>query len=200
MPQDFDAIGGEELPVAFKGAPLDIPPGFAWEWVSPSAAGWGDPLRRAPEAVQADVRAGLLSLADARRVYCVELTPEGELEQAATDAARLQARRARLGADDVGEVLPAPEGATPAGEMLCVLDGRWWCNGADLGPCSGSWKAGAAHEVLAFADVATELGGGDPEMAAKIELHAWYCPVSGYRLDLELVRAGEAPLVDMVLE
>ena len=36
-------------------------------------------------------------------------------------------------------------------------------------------------------------------MAAKITLHAWYCPVTGYRLDLELARASEPPLTDMVL-
>ena len=32
-------------------------------------------------------------------------------------------------------------------------------------------------------------------MAGKITLHAWYCPVTGYRLDLELAR-GDEPLVD----
>ena len=45
-----------------------------------------------------------------------------------------------------------------------------------------------------------EFTGTDPEMAAKITLHAWYCPVTGYRLDLELARGDEAPLADMVLD
>jgi hypothetical protein len=36
-------------------------------------------------------------------------------------------------------------------------------------------------------------------MAGKITVHAWYCPVTGYRLDLELARGDEPPLVDMVL-
>jgi N-methylhydantoinase B len=86
-----------------------------------------------------------------------------------------------------------------AGELLHVVDGRWWCNGADLGPTDASWKAGAAHEPLTFSEVGQEFAGTDPEMAAKITLHAWYCPVTGYRLDLELVRGDEPPLVDMVL-
>lgn len=199
VPQDFDAVGGSELPVAFKGAPLDIPPGFAWEWSSPSAAGWGDPIRREPDAVAAEVRAGLMSGEDALRVYGVALSAAGVPDADATAAARLQIRCARLRASSAGEIVAAPDGAAPAGELLHVLDGRWWCNGADLGPCEESWKAGAVHETLDFAGLAPEYAGGDAEMAAKIEVHAWYCPVTGYRLDLELVRTGEAPLSDMVL-
>ena len=199
VPQDFDAIGGSELPVLFKGAPLDIPPGFAWEWVSPTAAGWGDPLRRAPEGVAADVRAGLLLPDDARRVYAVEVSATGEVDSDATAAARLEVRRSRLGGARVTDPIAPPDGATPAGDFLHIADGRWWSNGADLGPCDASWKEGAAHEVLSIGDIAPEFGGGDPEMAAKVEVHAWYCPVTGYRLDLELVRAGEPPLTDMVL-
>src|SRR3984957_12343606 len=65
VPQDFDEIKGEELAVGFKGPPLDLPPGFAWEWVSPSAAGWGDPLMRDPADVSADVQQGLLAVDDA---------------------------------------------------------------------------------------------------------------------------------------
>ena len=103
------------------------------------------------------------------------------------------------GAAEPGEPVEPPPGATRAGELLHVVDARWWCNGADLGPVDGSWKAHAAHQQLTFAELAPEFGGGDPEMAAKITLHAWYCPVTGYRLDLELARGDEPPLADMVL-
>jgi N-methylhydantoinase B len=199
VPQDFDALAGDELPVAFKGAPLDIPPGFAWEWVSPSAAGWGDPLLREPAAVAADFAAGLISLADASRVYGVAITDDGRVDPEATRTSRLKVRRARLGGADPGEPVDPPDGSARAGELLHVLDGRWWCNGADLGPSERSWKAGAAHEQLTFAEIGAEFTGTDPEMAAKICLHAWYCPVTGYRLDLEFVRGDEPPLVDMVL-
>lgn len=79
------------------------------------------------------------------------------------------------------------------------MDGRWWCNGADLGPAEGSWKERAHHHKLSFAELAPEFPGGEPEMAGKITLHAWFCPVTGYRLELELARASEPPLSDMVL-
>jgi N-methylhydantoinase B len=198
VPQEFDSLGGEERPVAFKGAPLDVPPGFAWEWVSPSAAGWGDPLLREPGDVVADLDAALLDADAALRVYGVVLGPGGAVDEPATASTRREVRRTRLGADPGGSIDP-PAGAHPAGELLHVVDGRWWCNGADLGPSSASWKAGAAHVSLTFDELAPEFAGTDPEMAEKITLHAWYCPVTGYRLDLELARGDEPPLVDMVL-
>ena len=199
VPQNFDSIGGEEQPVAFKGPPLDIPPGFAWEWISPTAAGWGDPLRREPADVAADVSSGLLSADGARRVYGVVVDAHGTVDADATTEARTAIRRVRLDGGEPGEPVDPPAGATRAGELMHAVDGRWWCNGADLGPVDGSWKAKAAHQELGFAELAPEFTGTDPEMAAKVTLHAWYCPVTGYRLDLEIARAGEPPLTDMVL-
>jgi N-methylhydantoinase B len=199
VPQDLDSLGGEELAVMFKGPPLDLPPGFVWEWVSPTAAGWGDPVRRDPGDVANDIRAGLLSSDDARRVYGVIADESGEVDEAATTDARVRIRRERLDGADPGDPVQAPAGAARAGELMHVLDGHWWCNGADLGPVDGSWKANAAHQEFAFGDLAPEFAGGNPEMAGKITLHAWYCPVTGYRLDLELVRGDEPPLADMVL-
>jgi N-methylhydantoinase B len=199
VPQNFDSIGGEELSVGFKGPPLDLPPGFAWEWVSPTAAGWGDPLLREPGDVAVDVAAGLLSAEDARRVYGVVADASGAVDAGASGEARETIRRERLGGDEPGEPVDPPAGAARAGELLHVVDGRWWCNGADLGPADGSWKAKAEHQELSFAELAPEFDGGDAEMAAKITLHAWYCPVTGYRIDLELARGDEPPLTDMVL-
>jgi N-methylhydantoinase B len=199
VPQQFDSLGGEELPVSFKGAPLDIPPGFAWEWVSPCAAGWGDPLLRAPSDVAADVAAGLMGTEAAQRVYGVAIDVDGALDESATASARRELRRSRLGGQDPGELVDPPAGAGRAGELLHVVDGRWWSGGADLGPVDGSWKVGAVHASLSFGEIAPEFVGTDPEMADKITVHAWYCPVTGYRLDLELARGDDPPLVDMVL-
>jgi N-methylhydantoinase B len=200
VPQDFDELGGEELGVMFKGPPLDLPPGFAWEWVSPTAGGWGDPLMRDPQDVAVDVVQSLMSADDARRVYGVAIGADGAVDDAATRAARGAIRRERLGGTEPGEPVEPPNGAARAGDLLHVVDGRWWCNGADLGPIGESWKAKAAHQRFAFADLGPEFAGGDAEMAGKITLHAWYCPVTGYRLDLELARGDEPPLTDMVLE
>ena len=85
----------------------------------------------------------------------------------------------------------APPGAQRAGDLVNIVDGHWWCNGADLGPATESWKQGAAHETFTFEELADEYKGTDPEMAAKMTLHAWYCPVTGYRIDGNIVRDQE---------
>ncbi len=53
--------------------------------------GWGDPARRAPEAVAADVRAGYVSPSAAESEYLVAVDARGVLDDAAT--ARLRATR-----------------------------------------------------------------------------------------------------------
>jgi N-methylhydantoinase B len=58
--------------------------------------GWGDPLRRAPEAVLRDVRWGKVSQASARADYGVALTGAGD--ELAVDAAATTALRAELAA------------------------------------------------------------------------------------------------------
>jgi len=159
VPQNFDSIGGDELPVLFKGPPLDLPTGFAWEWVSPTAAGWGDPLRRDPLGVAADIAAGLLSVEDARRVYgVVRADPSGSVDRVATTETRLALRRERLGGKEPGEAVEPPTGPVQAGDLRHVVNGRWWCNGADLGPSDQGSKAKAAHQKLSFAERAPEFG------------------------------------------
>ena len=54
----------------------------------PGGGGLGDPKARRPELVAADVRAGLVSAAQARDLYAVSVTPEGDVDAAATDALR----------------------------------------------------------------------------------------------------------------
>ena len=62
---------------------------------SAGGAGYGDPLRREPELVAGDVRAGLVSEAGARDAYGV-IAPGGVCEPAATERAREAIRAARL--------------------------------------------------------------------------------------------------------
>jgi N-methylhydantoinase B len=134
----------------------------------------------------------------ALRVYGVVVGADGAFDAAATNTARREVRRERLG-EEPGEPVDPPAGAGRAGELLHVVGGHWWCNGADLGPVDVSWKAGAVHAALSFGEIGSEFVGTDPEMAGKITVHAWYCPVTGYRLDLEVARGDEPPLIDMVL-
>jgi N-methylhydantoinase B len=88
---------------------------------SGGGGGWGDPLERSPEAVVADVAAGLVTTERARSVYGV-ITAQGELQTIETQECR--------------EELAAARGVLPA---------------FDFGPGRSAWEAiyGAAAERIA---------------------------------------------------
>ena len=65
-----------------------IPPGQRLKLVLPGGAGYGDPRRRSPEDVAADVRNDMVSPESARRDYAVAVTPNGALDEDATAALR----------------------------------------------------------------------------------------------------------------
>ena len=69
-----------------------LQPGDVVRYRVPGGGGCYDPLTRDPERVRADVRAGLVSLEAAARLYGVVLSAGGEVDRAAT-AARREGRR-----------------------------------------------------------------------------------------------------------
>jgi N-methylhydantoinase B len=90
---------------------LPLEPGDVVSFCSPSGGGHGDPRRRDPEAVRADVRAGFLSAERARQAYGVALV-DGQVDAATT--ARLRA------------AMPAPStGAFDYGERRTEMERRW---------------------------------------------------------------------------
>ena len=90
--------GGENGKVGLlrqgTGAPLrgkgqqTIPAGDSFVMEAPGGGGLGDPLRRDPEKVAADVRAGLVSSDAAARDYRVVLDAAGHVDSAATATLR----------------------------------------------------------------------------------------------------------------
>jgi N-methylhydantoinase B len=95
------AGGGQGSPgrcvvVGREGEPRDLPSkvtctvdgGSRLRSITPGGGGWGDPRERAPEAVRRDVVDDLLSREAAARLYGVVIGEDGEIDQAATAAAR----------------------------------------------------------------------------------------------------------------
>lgn len=66
---------------------LEVDAGDTVTLLTPGAGGYGDPARRDPEAVLADVRNGFVSREAARESYGVVIV-DGKVDAAATDAAR----------------------------------------------------------------------------------------------------------------
>jgi N-methylhydantoinase B len=109
---------------------LHLDPGDVVSVQAPGGAGWGDPLKRDPAAVIADVRTDLLSVARAAQDYGVVITG-GAVDERATDSLRrrLSAARGpvRIGDFDLGpsrreyEALWSKEAADALAELLYAL-------------------------------------------------------------------------------
>jgi N-methylhydantoinase B len=90
---------------------LRLEPGDVVSVFSPSGGGHGDPRRRDPERVRADVRAGFLTEAHAREQYGVVLA-DGAVDLEATARAR-------------AAMPPPPEGPFDFGAYRAALERRW---------------------------------------------------------------------------
>ena len=90
----LDPGGPAERPAPQYGL-QELPP-CVFRMESPAGGGWGDPLRRDPEAVRRDVAGELLSPEEARAVYGVVLLPgAGHVDLDATAETRRLAAEAR---------------------------------------------------------------------------------------------------------
>jgi N-methylhydantoinase B len=199
VPVSIDDLDGEEEAAGFKAAPLNMGAADVWEWVSPTTAGYGDPLLREPESVLADAVAIGLSEEVAERVYGVVISA-GRVDAEATSQRRRTLRSERLDGRNAGEPSDPPNGALRVGDLLHVVDGRWWCSGADLGPVSGNYREQCVIRETPVRMVAPEFDAHDVEMADQIVLREYLCPVTGYRIDAELARVGDPLLHDISLE
>jgi N-methylhydantoinase B len=74
---------------------LKVDPGDRIVFKTAGSGGWGDPLERAPALVARDVRYDLVSRELAQRDYAVVLTDDLEVDVAATQKVRTEARRVR---------------------------------------------------------------------------------------------------------
>jgi N-methylhydantoinase B len=196
IPLEIGDVGGEHEELPWKAAARDVEAGDVVEGLFPSTAGYGDPLLRAPEEVLADVNSRVLDVADAMRVYGVTLTAEG-VDQPATRARRTAMRRDRLGGREPGDLVTAPDGAVAVGEMLHLVKGRWWCNGADLGDCSSNYKDAAVTVETPASAIGREFQTPFAAVADRVVYREYICPVTGYRIDTELSLRTQSPLHDI---
>jgi N-methylhydantoinase B len=205
VPQDFDAIDGAEPEIEAKGPMLMMGADAAWEWTGANAPGFGDPLTRDPGLVEADIANGVLSAATAERVYGV----------VPGDGARTRAQRAeRLAARLAGAVPPAvPLETVPADMPLRVLagelamverDGRpeafvTVAGRAVLAPAGGNFKDGCAVLERPLRTVALEFTTRPGRAGYLMRYREYLCPVTGLRVDSEILVDGDEALHDIVI-
>jgi N-methylhydantoinase B len=202
VPQDFETITGAEAQIEAKGPMLMMGAEAAWEWTGANAPGFGDPFARDPALVRADIATGALSADMAERVYGVV---PGE------DATRTL-RAERLAARLAGAVAPAVAPATVsedvplralAGELSVVeRDGRPEAfvsvtGRVVLAPAGGNFKDGCAVLERPLHDVAPEFAIRDGRAGHQMRYREYLCPVTGLRVDSEIVKAGDEALHDV---
>ncbi|WP_173922452.1 hydantoinase B/oxoprolinase family protein [Agromyces sp. Marseille-P2726] len=192
----IDDVHGEEEILPYKGM-FSMADGDVIEWTSPAAAGYGDPLLRDPELVLADIEDGLATDEIAERVFGVVIS-DGRIDRAATERTRLGVRRERLGREPEPPV-DAPEHAVQVGDVLHVVEGRWWSNGADLGPADESYRPNAVIRETRMRETGPEFDVLDTESADRFVLREYLCPVTGYRIDAEIALAGGELLEDVLI-
>ena len=159
---------------------------------TPGGGGFGDPLRRDPEAVARDVLAGLVSEGAAGEVYGV-VAPGGACDAPATELTRRELLAARVAGGSEAPRAPAPGGVSrPVGDTLEAVGALLRCGacGAALGGGDADQRSlGVARErPLAL------LGDRFAACDARYVLREYSCPGCGTLFGVDVQERGDEPL------
>ncbi len=195
------ATGRPPRPLGPKPGRIPMVPGDVFSVTWQGGGGWGDPLDREPTSVADDVRRDLLSVRTAAEVYGVVLV-EGQVDTVATARHREELRRARLAA----ATAPPPAGAEDAdaslryalGDHLRVVGAGGKVTvrtsaGAVLSRAAAGWRQGAAA-------LSVDPGARGISLHPELAMTAYYCPVSGAQLAVDVHRRDEEPGDDLVFD
>jgi N-methylhydantoinase B len=210
IPQDFDQIRGDSEQIAAKGPALMVAADGVWEWTGANAVGFGDPLTREPHSVATDVVHGALTATDAERVYGVTLDATGvhaDLAATADKRATLLEQRLEQAHVPTGiQILSAECDIRELGGELAIglaEDGTQVfvtkTARAVLGPTDGNFKDRCAYLDRPVHEVATEYQTDPARAGWTVRYREYLCPISGLRLETEILRDLDAPLHDMAL-
>jgi len=106
LPTDFAALGGEHITAQCLDAG-ELKQGDILYLHCQGGGGYGDPVRRDPEAVAIDLRNGKISLETAQRIHGVMMDADGNVDGAAT-----QQQRAAIVSSRREQAEPAPVSLT----------------------------------------------------------------------------------------
>ena len=212
LPGSIDTLDAEEtIRLMGKSNGTSLEAGDVFEIRIGGGGGYGDPLERTPGLVAEDVDYGSVSRSAADAIYGVALTPEGDVDSAATAARRegLRAERGHWGSPETlhngdGHAHPdvdAPRlvheyivalGRGPTHALACAKCGHHYCE------YDGSYKASA---LLHEGPVTYLPTAQDPSYYVDdaIVLRRYCCPGCHVQISAEIGRAGEPTLADMKL-
>lgn len=179
------AVGVEELGPKPGHIPLSARDVLGYSFQG--GGGYGDPIKRDPEAVLADIANGHVTEKAASTYYGV-VVKNAAVDAEATARRREEIRAVRLDGNK-------PRKVTGAGDMR-TSGGRFTCScGCDLGPSSGNWKTSAGTKVVPALAYGPHI-----RTHADLELREHICNDCGSLLEAEVVRKGEESLVTIALD
>ena len=195
MPDREQDLSASETVVLAAKAVTPLAEGDVLVSVTPGGGGYGDPLRRGPELVARDVRAGLVSEAAARDAYGV-VAPGGVCDPQATEELRdeLRAARRRDG-QAAGEHPDAPQAdgrRHPVSDTIESVGGWLRCTvcGCALGAAGADQRSIGARRELPLTALGARFAGCAPQFV----LRELACPGCGTAFNLDVQERGEPPL------
>jgi N-methylhydantoinase B len=199
LPENFDRLpdpsdlGIEPVPIPGKCATYDLGVRDAFRQVLTGGAGWGDPLLRPVDEIEADLARGSTTREAAAGAYGVVFADDGVIDRDATARMRLDRRSERIGAE-------APELGDPSRRAAVhPTDGKLECSfcSTDLGHATGDGQAGDGLRALTrrypLADRLTTLNVRIREAHSQhFDLVEHCCPGCGTLIEVEVAQ-GTAP-------
>ena len=179
------AVGVEELGPKPGHIPLSARDVLGYSFQG--GGGYGDPIKREPEAVLADIANRHVTEKAASTYYGV-VVKNAAVDAEATARRREEIRAVRLDGNKPRKVTGAGDMRTSGGRFTC-------CCGCDLGPSSGNWKTSAGTKVVPALAYGPHI-----RTHADLELREHICNDCGSLLEAEVVRKGEEFLVTIALD
>jgi N-methylhydantoinase B len=171
---------------------------------NPAAGGWGDPLDRPVEDVQADLELEFVSTDTARTIYGVVLDGGGRVDPVATGVQRERIREERRAWPAQRQFSPSPSGRSgegadermrrvcPMGDRLEIVRdtaGQHWTRcacGHILAPAKENWRAYSGRNVATPSEVSPLVWVNEA-----LEIRRYACPGCGRIHAVDLCRKGE---------
>ena len=204
---DLTAQAIDQVPAKIVG--LRLYEGDVLRVVVEGGCGFGDPLERTVEAIDRDIAEQRCSADRAKSHYGIVFDREGMIDALATERRRADLRRERLAAvewspPDIGSDAVAAGRArggmdsaigVAAGESAAFLSCR--SCGQRFSSAGSDYKSGLAFRTMSLIDL--DPLNAHAYGADQVAVRELLCPGCGRRVDLEIRRKGDPPLLGMVL-
>ena len=202
LPNDIAELKGEDYPIQLRESGLEqtAVDAYAVSWCG--GAGFGDPFRRDPKRIQADLDERIVTPQAAINLYGAVLDDQGCVDAVRTDERRAELTRARI--------IDTGRRPTCTGQMLFDVspalsvraaedDSRYACSScnADLGSVVDNYKAVAAHTQVSVEQANPLIGDPARYVDGKVWFRSFSCPNCGSLLDTEVAVGDDPVLHDM---